>query len=56
SFTRGLTLIAHWHSHTGKKPFACTGCAKSFRHSSCFLQHRRVHTGERPHVCGDCGK
>ncbi|NXG81181.1 ZKSC3 protein, partial [Baryphthengus martii] len=56
SFSGSLTLIAHGHGHSGKKPLACADCGKSFRLSCSLFQHQRLHTGERPYRCAGCGK
>ncbi|XP_075769194.1 uncharacterized protein LOC102458690 isoform X2 [Pelodiscus sinensis] len=50
------TLIKHERAQTGKKPFSCSDCAKSFSRRSHLVRHRRAHIGEKPFSCSDCGK
>lgn len=43
-------------SHSGKRPFACELCNKTFGHEVSLTQHRAVHTTEKTFECKQCGK
>ena len=43
-------------SHSGKRPFACEICNKTFGHAVSLSQHRAVHTQEKSFQCKQCGK
>ncbi|CAH1786136.1 unnamed protein product [Owenia fusiformis] len=43
-------------SHSGKRPFACDICSKTFGHSVSLSQHRTVHSQEKTFICKQCGK
>ena len=38
--------------HTGKKPFLCIQCTKSFVH----YDNLRIHTGDKLYPCTQCSK
>ncbi|XP_070532583.1 uncharacterized protein [Ptychodera flava] len=43
-------------SHSGKRPYACEICNKTFGHAVSLSQHMAVHTQERSFQCKQCGK
>jgi len=43
-------------SHSGRRPYACDICNKTFGHSVSLSQHRAVHTQEKSFQCQQCGK
>ena len=43
-------------SHSGKRPYECDICRKSFGHAVSLSQHRAVHSQERSFQCKQCGK
>lgn len=43
-------------SHSGKRPYACNVCNKTFGHSVSLTQHRAVHNQEKSFQCQQCGK
>ncbi|XP_013411523.1 zinc finger protein Gfi-1b [Lingula anatina] len=43
-------------SHSGKRPYACDICNKTFGHAVSLTQHRAVHTQEKTFQCKQCGK
>jgi uncharacterized Zn-finger protein len=55
STPHGLEVHAR-RSHSGKRPFACEMCNKTFGHEVSLSQHRAVHTAEKIFECKQCGK
>lgn len=43
-------------THSGKRPYACDVCSKTFGHAVSLSQHRAVHTQEKTFQCQQCGK
>ncbi|XP_055896048.1 uncharacterized protein LOC106059731 [Biomphalaria glabrata] len=43
-------------THSGRRPYACDICNKTFGHAVSLTQHRSVHTQERSFQCQQCGK
>ncbi|KAK7491645.1 hypothetical protein BaRGS_00017098 [Batillaria attramentaria] len=43
-------------SHSGRRPYACDTCSKTFGHAVSLAQHRAVHTQEKSFQCPQCGK
>ena len=46
----------HIRKYSGKKPYACHQCDKSFTASGDLNKHMRIHTGEKPYACQQCDK
>ncbi|EME30534.1 zinc finger protein ZIC 1/3 [Galdieria sulphuraria] len=55
-FSRRFTVMQHYRTHTGEKPYVCDfpGCDARFTQLSNLRQHERYHTGERPYHCDIC--
>lgn len=55
-FSRRFTVMQHYRTHTGEKPYVCAfpGCDARFTQLSNLRQHERYHTGERPYHCDIC--
>ncbi|XP_061476952.1 zinc finger protein 557-like [Rhineura floridana] len=52
---RGKTttpLTTHRRTQTGKKPYKCLECGKSFTSKDSLTTHQRNHTGDKPFKCG----
>ena len=43
-------------SHSGKRPYECNLCEKSFGHSVSLEQHKAIHTNEKVFECKQCNK
>ena len=56
-FTTAHGLEVHVRrSHSGKRPFECDICHKTFGHAVSLNQHRSVHNQAKSFTCPQCGK
>ncbi len=56
-FTTAHGLEVHVRrSHSGRRPYECDVCNKTFGHAVSLSQHRAVHSQERSFQCKQCGK
>ncbi|XP_035225060.1 uncharacterized protein LOC118197632 [Stegodyphus dumicola] len=56
SFTAQATLMYHYRSHAGIKPFSCTVCEATFTRQHSLNYHMLIHNNKSRFVCGDCGR
>uniref|UniRef100_A0A5S6QXY7 C2H2-type domain-containing protein n=1 Tax=Trichuris muris TaxID=70415 RepID=A0A5S6QXY7_TRIMR len=55
STSHGLEVHVR-RTHSGRKPFACDKCGKTFGHEVSLNQHRSTHANEKAFECAQCGK
>ena len=56
-FTTPHGLEVHMRrAHSGRGPYECDICQKTFGHAVSLSQHRAVHSQEKSFMCKQCGK
>ncbi|NXE17307.1 ZN574 protein, partial [Lophotis ruficrista] len=55
-FKRSSNLQEHRRIHSGRRPFPCPRCPKSFKTPYELQRHALTHRPEKPFRCADCGK
>ncbi|XP_012148828.2 uncharacterized protein LOC100881441 isoform X1 [Megachile rotundata] len=56
SFTAPTTLVSHYRSHAGIKPYECRICRAVFTRRHSLKYHMLIHQNQTRFTCGDCGK
>ena len=49
-------MKTHMQTHSGKKPYKCDQCQKTFSQSGHMRTHMQTHSGEKPYKCNQCQK
>ncbi|XP_012233055.2 uncharacterized protein [Linepithema humile] len=56
SFTAPTTLVSHYRSHAGIKPYECRICRAVFTRRHSLKYHMLIHQNQTRFTCTDCGK
>ncbi|XP_011862840.1 PREDICTED: uncharacterized protein LOC105559280 isoform X2 [Vollenhovia emeryi] len=56
SFTAPTTLVSHYRSHAGIKPYECKTCKAFFTRRHSLKYHMLIHQNQTRFTCQDCGK
>ncbi|PNF34904.1 hypothetical protein B7P43_G01412 [Cryptotermes secundus] len=56
SFTAPTTLISHYRSHAGIKPYECRICRSVFTRQHSLNYHMLIHSNQTRFTCTDCGR
>ncbi|XP_023218982.1 zinc finger protein 85-like isoform X2 [Centruroides sculpturatus] len=55
-FTAQATLMYHYRSHAGIKPFTCAVCGATFTRQHSLNYHMLIHNNKSRFACSDCGR
>uniref|UniRef100_A0A1B6KK68 C2H2-type domain-containing protein n=1 Tax=Graphocephala atropunctata TaxID=36148 RepID=A0A1B6KK68_9HEMI len=55
-FTAPTTLISHYRSHAGIKPYECHLCGGVFTRQHSLNYHLLIHSNKTRFTCSDCGR
>ncbi|XP_021353621.1 zinc finger protein Xfin-like [Mizuhopecten yessoensis] len=55
-FTASATLMYHYRSHAGIKPFVCLICNTTFTRQHSLNYHMLIHNNQSRFTCKDCGR
>ncbi|XP_074644542.1 uncharacterized protein LOC141901259 isoform X5 [Tubulanus polymorphus] len=56
TFTAAATLMYHYRSHAGIKPFVCLICHTTFTRQHSLNYHMLIHNNQSRFMCQDCGR
>ncbi|KAJ8673389.1 hypothetical protein QAD02_004651 [Eretmocerus hayati] len=56
TFTAPTTLVSHYRSHAGIKPYECRICRAVFTRRHSLKYHMLIHQNQTRFTCADCGK
>ncbi|XP_052767098.1 uncharacterized protein LOC128207929 isoform X2 [Mya arenaria] len=56
TFTAAATLLYHYRSHAGFKPFVCLICNTTFTRQHSLNYHMLIHNNQSRFTCKDCGR
>ncbi|XP_029658043.1 uncharacterized protein LOC115232346 isoform X1 [Octopus sinensis] len=56
TFTASATLMYHYRSHAGIKPFVCLLCSTTFTRQHSLNYHMLIHNNQSRFTCKDCGR
>lgn len=54
TFTAAATLISHYRSHAGIKPFTCSTCNATFTRQHSLKYHMLIHNNASRFTCAEC--
>ncbi|XP_034232622.1 uncharacterized protein LOC117640315 isoform X2 [Thrips palmi] len=55
-FTAPTTLMSHYRSHAGIKPYECRICRAAFTRQHSLNYHMLIHSNQTRFTCHDCGR
>ncbi|GAB1598606.1 uncharacterized protein LOC115232346 [Argonauta hians] len=56
TFTAAATLMHHYRSHAGIKPYVCLLCNTTFTRQHSLNYHMLIHNNQSRFTCKDCGR